>query len=69
MLQYGFRPGKSTLTGNLFQLFIFDSFKDNCHVDVLFTDFEKTRSCWLYKIIALRRLGLVIFFYHGLNYI
>ncbi|KAL4125919.1 hypothetical protein QTP88_010156 [Uroleucon formosanum] len=40
--QHGFRPGRSTLTCNLsLHSYIYDSFRDNCQVDVIYTDFSK----------------------------
>ncbi|KAL4149951.1 hypothetical protein QTP88_003802 [Uroleucon formosanum] len=40
--QHGFRPGRSTLTCNLsLHSYIYDSFRNNCQVDVIYTDFSK----------------------------
>jgi hypothetical protein len=40
--QYGFRPGRSTLSCNLvFTSFIYDAFKNHSQVDVIYTDFKK----------------------------
>lgn len=40
--QHGFRPGRSTVTCNLsLHSYIFDSFRNKCQVDVIYTDFSK----------------------------
>lgn len=40
--QHGFRQGRSIVTCNLnLHSYIFDSFRDNCQVDVIYTDISK----------------------------
>jgi len=40
--QHGFRPGRSTITYNLsLHSYIYNSFRDNCQVDVIYKDFSK----------------------------
>lgn len=59
--QHGFRLGRSTISCNLtLQHFILESFKNNCQVDVIYTDFEKAFDRVDHKllIIALDQLGI-----------